>query len=253
VAIGRTVVRLDCDSRPYRLHLSDGQEIRTRAIIIATGVQYRKLDLASLDRFEGAGVYYCATYLESQLCAGEEVAIVGGANSAGQAAVFLAGVAKQVHMLVRGPGLSESMSRYLIQRIENTPNIALRTRTQVEALEGENGLERVRWRHLDSGERQTRDIRTLFTMTGADPNTAWLEGCLVLDNKKFVKTGTDLLPEDLASARWAPARRPHLMETSIPGVFCVGDARSTSVKRVASAVGEGSISIQLVHRALSEL
>jgi thioredoxin reductase (NADPH) len=253
VAIGRTVVRLDCDSRPYRLYLSDGQEIRTRSIIIATGVQYRKLDLTSLDRFEGAGVYYCATYLESQLCAGEEIAIVGGANSAGQAAVFLAGVAKQVHMLVRGPGLSESMSRYLIQRIENTPNIALRTRTQVEALEGENGLERVRWRHLDSGERQTRDIRTLFTMTGADPNTAWLEGCLVLDNKKFVKTGTDLLPEDLASARWAPARRPHLMETSIPGVFCVGDARSTSVKRVASAVGEGSISIQLVHRALSEL
>jgi len=252
VSIGRTVVRLDCDSRPYRLYLGHGQEVRTRTIIIATGVQYRKLDLPLLDHFEGAGVYYCATFLESQLCKGEEIAVVGGANSAGQAVVFLSGVAERVHMLVRGPGLAESMSRYLIQRIENTPNVTLRTRTQVEALEGENGLERVRWRHLDSGERETRNIRTLFTMTGADPNTAWLDGCLVLDDKKFVKTGADLLPEDLASAQWKRPRRPYLMETSIPGVFCVGDARSTSVKRVASAVGEGSICIQLVHRALAE-
>ena len=252
VSIGRTVVRLDCDSRPYRLYLGHGQEVRTRTIIIATGVQYRKLDLPLLDHFEGAGVYYCATFLESQLCKGEEIAVVGGANSAGQAVVFLSGVAERVHMLVRGPGLAESMSRYLIQRIENTPNVTLRTRTQVEALEGENGLERVRWRHLDSGERETRNIRTLFTMTGADPNTAWLDGCLVLDDKKFVKTGADLLPEDLASAQWKRPRRPYLMETSIPGVFCVGDARSTSVKRVASAVAEGSICIQLVHRALAE-
>jgi thioredoxin reductase (NADPH) len=253
VAIGRTVVRLDCDSRPYRLYLNDGQVIRTRTIIIAAGVQYRKLDLPSLSRFDGAGVYYCATYLESQLCAGEEIAIVGGANSAGQAAVFLSGTASRVHMLVRGPGLAESMSRYLIQRIENTPNVVLRARTQIEALDGEKGLERIRWRHLDTGERETRDIRSLFLMTGADPNTAWLEGCLLLDDKKFVKTGADLLPEDLASAHWSLGRRPYLMETSIPGVFCVGDARSTSVKRVASAVGEGSICVQLVHRALQEL
>jgi thioredoxin reductase (NADPH) len=253
VAIGRTVVRLDCDSRPYRVHLSDGQVLRTRTIVVAAGVKYRKLDLSSLTRFEGAGVYYSATYLEGQLCAGEEVAVVGGANSAGQAAVFLAGVATRVHMLVRGPGLAESMSRYLIQRVENTPNIVLRTRTQVEELQGENGLERVRWRHLDTGERETRDVRNLFLMTGADPNTAWLEGCLVLDPKKFVKTGADLLPEDLAGAHWPLPRRPDLMETSIPGVFCVGDARSNSVKRVASAVGEGSICVQLVHRALQEL
>jgi thioredoxin reductase (NADPH) len=253
VAIGRTVVRLDCDSRPYRLHLSDGQVLRTRTIIIAAGVKYRKLDIPSLARFEGAGVYYCATHLESQLCEGEEVAIVGGANSAGQAAVFLSGTAKRVHMLVRGPSLAESMSRYLIQRIEHTPNVALRARTEVEALEGEKGLERIQWRHLDTGERETRDIRNLFLMTGADPNTAWLEGCLLLDDRKFVKTGADLLPEDLASAHWPFPRRPYLMETSIPGVFCVGDARSTSVKRVASAVGEGSICVQLVHRALQEL
>jgi thioredoxin reductase (NADPH) len=253
VSIGRTVVRLDCDSRPYRLHLSDGQVLRTRAIVIATGAKYRKLDLASLPRFEGAGVYYSATYLESQGCSGEEAAIVGGANSAGQAAVFLSGFATRVHVLVRGPGIAESMSRYLIQRIENTPNVVLRTRTQIEELEGESGLEKVRWRHVDSGETETHNIRNLFVMTGADPNTSWLHGCLVLDEKRFVKTGADLLPEDLASAHWPLPRRPYLMETSIPAVFCVGDARSTSVKRVASAVGEGSICIQLVHRALAEL
>jgi thioredoxin reductase (NADPH) len=253
VAIGRTVARLDCDSRPYRLFLSDGQVVKTRTIVIATGAKYRKLELPSFERFEGAGVYYCATYLESQQCKGEEIAIVGGANSAGQAAVFLAGAARRVHMLVRGKGLSDSMSRYLIQRIESTPNVVLRTRTQVDALEGERGLERVRWRDLDSGAHESHDMRNLFLMTGADPNTDWLAGCLVLDDKKFVKTGADLLPEDLAAAHWAPPRRPHLLETSIPGVFCVGDARATSIKRVASAVGEGSICIQLVHRALAEI
>jgi thioredoxin reductase (NADPH) len=253
VAIGRTVARLDCDSRPYRLHLTDGQVLRTRTIVIASGVKYRKLDLPSLARFDGAGVYYSATHLEGQLCAGEEIAIVGGGNSAGQAAVFLATIASRVHVLVRGRGLAESMSRYLIQRIENTPNVTLRARTQIEALEGDNSLERIGWRHLDSGERETRAIRNLFLMTGADPNTAWLEGCACLDDKKFVKTGADLIPEDLASAKWSLPRRPYLMETSIPSVFCVGDARSTSVKRVASAVGEGSICVQLIHRALQEL
>jgi thioredoxin reductase (NADPH) len=253
VAIGRTVARIDCDSRPYRLYLSDGQVVRTRAIVIATGVKYRKLDLVSLSRFEGAGVYYSATHLEGQFCRGEKIAIVGGGNSAGQAAVFLSGLAAQVHMLVRGPSLADSMSRYLIQRIENIKNLQLCTRSQVEALEGANGLERVQWRHLDTGQLETHDVRNLFLMTGADPNTAWLEGCVVLDDKQFVKTGADLLPEDLASARWPLSRRPYLMETSIPGVFCVGDARSSSVKRVASAVGEGSICVQLAHRALQEL
>jgi len=253
VAIGRTVVRLDCDSRPYRIHLSDGQEVRTRTIVIATGARYRKLALPSLARFEGAGVLYSATYLEGQLCKDEEIAIVGGGNSAGQAAVFLSGIAERVHVLVRGPGLAESMSRYLIQRIESTANVVLRTRREIETLEGNDDLQRVRWRHLDTGERETRDIRHLFLMTGADPNTGWLEGCVLLDDKRFVKTGADLLPEDLAGAHWALPRRPYLMETSIPGVFCVGDARSSSVKRVASAVGEGSICVQLVHRALHEL
>jgi thioredoxin reductase (NADPH) len=226
--------------------------VRTRIIVVATGVKYRKLDLPSLARFEGTGIFYSATHLEGQLCRGEDVVIVGGGNSAGQAAVFLSSLAKSVHVLVRGTGLAESMSRYLIQRIENAPNVVLRPRSQIEALEGNDSLERVRWRHLDTGERQTRDTRHLFLMTGADPHTGWLEGCVVLDDKKFVKTGADLLPEDLASAHWKLPRPPYLMETSIPGVFCVGDARSTSVKRVASAVGEGSICVQLVHRALQQ-
>jgi len=253
VAIGRTAVRLDCDSRPYRIQLSDGQTIRTRTIVIATGVKYRRLELPALARFEGAGVYYAATYLEGQLCENQEVIVVGGGNSAGQAAVFLAGVASHVHMLVRAPGLAESMSRYLIQRILNTPNVTVRTLCQVESLEGDKGLERVGWRQRDPDLRETRSIRNLFLMTGADPNTDWLDGCVQLDDKKFLKTGTDLLPEDLAAAKWPLTRRPYLLETSIPGVFCVGDARSTSVKRVASAVGEGSICVQLVHRALQEL
>jgi thioredoxin reductase (NADPH) len=252
VAIGRTVARLDCDSRPYRLHLTDGQELRTRSIVIASGVKYRKPELPSLARFEGAGIYYSATHLEAQLCGGEEIAIVGGANSAGQAAVFLSSIARHVHMLVRGRGLAESMSRYLVQRIEVATNITVRARTQIDALEGDDGLERIGWRNVDSGERETRSIRNLFLMTGADPHTGWLEGCVSFDDKKFVKTGLDLLPEDLAG-KWPLSRRPYLMETSIPGVFCVGDARSTSVKRVASAVGEGSICVQMVHRALQEM
>jgi thioredoxin reductase (NADPH) len=253
VAIARTAVRIDCDHRPYRVHLSDGQVVLTHAIVIATGVKYRKLGVASVERFEGTGIFYSATHLESQICQGQEIAIVGGGNSAGQAAVYLAGSVSRVHVLVRGRGLAESMSRYLVQRIEDTPNVTLRTRTQIEALEGDGGLERVRWRHLDSGDHETRDIRSVFVMTGADPNTAWLEGCVLLDEKKFVKTGAELLPEDLDSVQWPLSRRPYLLETAVPGVFCVGDARSSSVKRVASAVGEGAMCVQLVHRALQEL
>jgi thioredoxin reductase (NADPH) len=253
VIVGRTADRIDCDSRPYRIFLSDGQEIRTRAIVIASGVRYRRLDLPSLGRFEGAGVYYSATRLEGQLCAGQEIAIVGGGNSAGQAAVYLSQIAKHVQVLVRGPGLAESMSRYLIQRIEGTSNITLGTRCQITELEGKDRLEEVTWARLDSGSFIKREIGNLFLMTGADPNTKWLTGCLLMDDKQFVKTGADLTPEDLLAAKWPLPRRPYLMETSIPGVFCVGDARAGSVKRVASAVGEGSICVQLVHRALQEL
>lgn len=253
VAIARTAVRFDCDEAPYRVHLSDGEVVQARTIVIATGARYRKLDVPELSRFEGAGIFYSATHLEAQACGQEEVAIVGGGNSAGQAAVFLSGSASRVHVVVRGPGLARSMSRYLIQRIESSRNVELRTRTRIESLEGGDRLERIRWRHVDTGEPETRPIRNLFVMTGADPNTAWLRGCVVLDEKSFVKTGADLRPDELADARWPLARRPYLMETSIPGVFAVGDVRSSSVKRVASAVGEGSICVQLIHKALQEL
>jgi thioredoxin reductase (NADPH) len=253
VAIARTAVRIDCDDRPYKIHLASGETIRTRTIVIATGARYRRLTVPTLERFEGAGVFYSATHLEAQLCEGQEIAIVGGGNSAGQAAVFLSQLARHVDVLVRGPGLVDSMSRYLIQRIEGSKNVTLRTRTVVEGLDGGEQLESVRWRHIDSGEAEARPIRSLFCMTGADPNTAWLSGCLRLDDKGFVKTGTDLHADDLTEGHWPLKRPPNLLETSIPGVFAVGDVRATSVKRVASAVGEGSICVQLVHHALQEL
>jgi thioredoxin reductase (NADPH) len=254
VAIARDAVGLDCGSKPYRVRLATGEVVRTRTVVIASGARYRRPALPELSRFEGgAGVMYSATHVEAQLCKEEEIAIVGGGNSAGQAAVFLSQSAASVHVLVRGPGLAESMSRYLIQRIEDSANVALRARTQIDALEGGDRLERVRWRHLDTGQSQTRPIRHLFLMTGADPNTAWIKDCVVLDDKSFVKTGADLSPAELEEAGWPLARRPDLLETSRPGVFAVGDVRSGSVKRVASAVGEGSVCVQLIHRALREL
>jgi thioredoxin reductase (NADPH) len=253
VQIARHVVRLDCDSKPYQIHLAGGEVVRTRSIVIATGAQYRKPDIAELSRYEGAGIMYSATHLEAQLCEGERVAVVGGGNSAGQAAVFLAQTATKVDVLIRGPGLAESMSRYLIQRIEDNANVTLRTRTQIEALEGESWLERVRWRHVVSGDAETHAIRHVFMMTGAVPNTGWVKGCVLLDENSFVKTGTDIQPDELQEAHWPLSRPPYLMETTIPGVFAVGDARSGSVKRIASAVGEGSICVQLIHRALAEL
>jgi thioredoxin reductase (NADPH) len=253
IAIGRSAVRIECDERPYKVHLDGGEIVRSRAIVVASGARYRKLALSTLARFEGVGVYYSATHLEGQLCLGEEIVIVGGGNSAGQAAVFLSQLATHVHVLVRGPGLADSMSRYLIQRIEGTPNITLRGRTEVDALEGDDRLQQVRWRQVETGVSETRAIRSVFSMTGAVPNTAWLAGCVALDDKGFVKTGADLSPTEVVAGRWPLARRPYLMETSIPGVFAVGDARSASVKRVASAVGEGSICVQLIHRALQEL
>jgi thioredoxin reductase (NADPH) len=252
VAIGRHATRLDCDSRPYKIFLANGEVVRTRAIVIATGAAYRKPDLPELARFEGLGVFYSATYLEAQMCSNDEVAVVGGGNSAGQAAVFLSQMAARVRVLVRGPGLAESMSRYLIQRLSSSPTVTLQTRTQIEALEGQEALERIRCRHLDSGETQTLPVRHVFMMTGAEPHTKWLTGCVELDAKGFVKTGADISREEL-ERRWPLSRAPFLFETSIPGVFAVGDARANSTKRVASAVGEGSVSIQLVHRALQEL
>lgn len=223
-----------------------------RTVIIATGAAYRRLDVENLMQFEGSGIYYGATFIEAQLCKGEEVIVVGGGNSAGQAAVFLAQSARRVYMLVRARGLAETMSRYLIRRIEDNPSITLMTETEVAALEGGRELERVQWRHRPTGQVDTRDVRHMFVMTGASPCTAWLQGCVALDPKGFIKTGPDLSPEDLAAANWPLSRPPHLLETSLPGVFAVGDVRGGNIKRVASAVGEGSIAVAFVHQTLSE-
>ena len=245
-------VALHCDHWPYLVDMADGRTMRSRAILIASGAQYRTLDIANLSRLLGRGIYYAATHLEAKLCTGEDVVVVGGGNSAGQAAVFLAGSCRHVHMLVRSDGLAESMSQYLIRRIEEAPNISLHTRTQLAALDGSDRLERVSWSSR-SGELEVSDLRHVFLMTGAQPNTGWLQGCVALDDHGFVKTGPDLGEEQLADAHWRLPRPPYLMESSVPAVFAAGDVRAGSVKRIASAVGEGSISVQFVHRVLREL
>jgi thioredoxin reductase (NADPH) len=253
--IAKGARRLACVRRPYAVEIGDGPRIPARTVIIATGAEYRRLALPNLSQFEGAGIYYGATFIESQLCGGEEVIVVGGGNSAGQAAIFLSQTARRVHMLVRSDGLAESMSRYLIRRIEQSPAIALRTRTEIVALDGGNHLERVTWRDGrtgETGETETHGIRHVFVMTGADPSTKWLDGCLALDEKGFIKTGPDLSPDELTEAGWPLARPPYLLETSLPGVFAAGDVRGGNVKRVASAVGEGSIAVAFVHRVLQE-
>ncbi len=252
VAIARSATTLLCEKKPFAILLSNGETVRARAIIVASGARYRKLALENLSRFEGAGIYYAATQMEALVCEKQEVIVVGGGNSAGQAAMFLSQSMKHVHMLVRAESLAATMSRYLIRRIEESPKITLRTRTEVIALEGDKHLETVSWRNSATGEVETRAIRHLFLMTGAVPSTEWLAGCLALDDKGFVKTGSDLTDEDRVAAGWTLPRAPFLLETSLPGIFAVGDVRSTSVKRVASAVGEGSICVQLVHKALAE-
>jgi thioredoxin reductase (NADPH) len=244
--------RLICDRKPYIIELENGARISTHTIVIATGAQYRKLPLENLSRFEGAGVYYGATFVEAQSCGGDEVIVVGGGNSAGQAAVFLAQTAKRVHMLVRSSGLASTMSRYLIRRIENSPTIILRPQTEIVAAEGDNHLDSIYWRNSQTGQTEKHEIRHVFVMTGADPNTRWLDGCIALDTKGFIKTGPDLLPENLSAAGWPLMRQPYVLETSLPGVFAVGDVRGGSIKRVASAVGEGSIAISFVHTVLQE-
>jgi thioredoxin reductase (NADPH) len=244
--------RLICDRKPYIIELENGARISTHTIVIATGAQYRKLPLENLSRFEGAGVYYGATFVEAQSCGGDEVIVVGGGNSAGQAAVFLAQTAKRVHMLVRSSGLASTMSRYLIRRIENSPTIILRPQTEIVAAEGDNHLDSIYWRNSQTGQTEKHEIRHVFVMTGADPNTRWLDGCIALDTKGFIKTGPDLLPENLSAAGWPLMRQPYVLETSLPGVFAVGDVRGGSIKRVASAVGEGSIAISFVHKVLQE-
>ena len=244
--------RIVCDHSPYIVEAETGARIPARTILIATGAQYRKLPLKNLSQFEGAGVYYGATFVERQLCSGEEVIVIGGGNSAGQAAVFLAQTTTRVYVLVRSAGLATSMSRYLIRRIEESPNVIVKPHTEIIALEGNLSLDSVRWRNNKTGQIENHSIKRIFVMTGADPNTGWLNGCLVLDTKGFIKTGPDLSPENLSATGWSLKRQPYLLETSLPGVFAAGDVRGGSIKRVASAVGEGSTVISFVHKIIQE-
>jgi thioredoxin reductase (NADPH) len=252
--VGEKVVEIQCDQPPYKLALENGGLVETRSIVIATGAQYNKPKVENLHQFEGQGIYYAATFMEAQLCAGEEIIVVGGGNSAGQAAVFLAETVQKVYMLVRGKALSDTMSRYLIQRIVENPGIELHLETEIVGLAGESHLESVTWRDRATGEDSTHNIRHVFVMAGASPRTDWLRECLVLDQQGFVLTGRDLDPV-LATAplKWPLSRPPEMLETSLPAVFAVGDIRSGNVKRVASAVGEGSISIHLVQLALAAM
>lgn len=229
----------DAKAAPFRLHLDDGEDVRARAIVIATGVQYRRLPVDELERFEGAGVYYAATDIEARFCRGSEIAIVGGGNSAGQAAMFLSRSASHTHVMVRGEGLRDSMSAYLLSRLEADPTITIHPYTEITALHGDATLEGIEVRDTRTkrgtpeDERRRMDVGAVFTMIGAAPNTAWLEGTVALNDKGFVLTGPDVN----ASSPFA---------TSTPGIFAVGDVRLGSVKRVASGVGEGSVVISHV-------
>jgi thioredoxin reductase (NADPH) len=248
----REVAGLDVSSRPYALETGGGETVRGRTIVIATGAKYRRLPLANASDYEGRGIYFGATHMEARMCGEQEVVIVGGGNSAGQAAVFLSQHAKHVHVVIRSDSLEHSMSKYLIHRVDASPQITLHPRTEITALFGDEALESIEL--TDNGSRESRrvDIRHAFIFIGATPNTDWLPPEIALDAKGFVCTGRDLEPGNLVPDAWPGRRQPYLLETSVPGVFAAGDVRSGSTKRVASAVGEGSISVSFIHRVLAE-
>jgi thioredoxin reductase (NADPH) len=246
IMVARGATGMTCGGGTYTIGMDGGGSVQSRSVIVASGARYRKLDLPNLGQFEGVGIYYGATQVEAQLCGNDEVAVVGAGNSAGQAAIFLAGSARRVWLLTRGPGLADSMSRYLVSRIEASREITVKPWTEIQALEGDSGLKRITWRDKKNSATETHEIGHVFSMTGATPNTGWLGECLALDQKQFVKTGTEL------GASWSLPRAPYMLETSRPGVFAVGDIRAGSVKRVASAVGEGSMAVQFVHKVLAE-
>ena len=252
VIIASSALRLHCDRRPFEIELSGGRTVRGRSVVIASGAEYRRLELPNLNDFLGAGVYFAATNIEARLCADREAIIVGGGNSAGQAAVFLADTLRHVHVAIRRPSLAETMSHYLIRRIEDHPRISVHTRTEITALAGNGRLQRITWRKHPQDGLETRDIEHLFLMTGAIPNTRWLQGCVAMDPNGFVRTGPDLQSAAGLPEGWPLKRAPLHLETSIPGIFAVGDVRCGNSKRVAAAVGEGSVCVQLIHRILNE-
>jgi thioredoxin reductase (NADPH) len=244
-----SVQSLSCDKQPYTIHFANGLVARARTIVIATGAEYRQLSLSNAAGFMGMGIYYAATSTEAKRCGSGEVIVVGGGNSAGQAAVFLSSTCKRVHLLIRASALADTMSQYLIRRISDSPNITLHVKTEITALEGTDQLERVTWKTVGK-DPEVNEIGHVFLMMGALPCTGWLNSCIALNDKGFVRTGSDLHDADLTSSEWKNRRRPEFFESSIPGIFAVGDVRCGSIKRVAAAVGEGSACIQQVHRVL---
>ena len=239
---------------PYRyVKLNDGTEVSCHALILATGVQWRSLGVPGIERLQGAGVYYGAGPTEAISCRDEDVYIVGGANSAGQAAMFFSKYAGRVIMLVRGPSLAATMSRYLIDQIEQTNNIHLECRTRVTAVDGDDRLRSISITCDTSGETQTLPASALFIFIGAEPCTSWLDGVVERDPRGFVLTGPDLVHDGKRPKGWSLERDPGLLETNVPGIFAVGDVRYGSIKRVASGVGEGSVAIQFVHQYLSKV
>jgi thioredoxin reductase (NADPH) len=248
-----SVTNLKVDG-PYRfLQMSNGSQVSSHAVVLATGVQWRKLDVPGMDRLQDAGVYYGAASTEALSCRDEDVYIVGGANSAGQAAMFFAKYARRVVMLVRGPSLAATMSQYLIDQIAQTPNIQLEVNTRVVEVHGADHLEEISILCDQSGETSRIPATALFIFIGAEPKTAWLDGVVERDSKGFILTGTSLLQDGKPPKGWNMDRDPDLLETSVPGVFAVGDVRCGSTKRVASSVGEGSVAIQFVHQYLSKV
>jgi len=239
-AISRETITAEQVEGIHKLTLAGGITLCARAVVVASGAQYRKLSVENYAQYENRGIYYAATAMESLLCRENEVIVVGGGNSAGQAAVFLSGIAKHVHHIVRGPSLASSMSQYLISRIENSAHITLYPNSEIETLEGVAALERVAWVDRATGERTDKPIGSVFVMIGAEPNSGWLYGTVKLDKKGFIVTGGE---DGFDGTPYA---------TSVPGMFAVGDVRSNSVKRVASAVGEGSVVISDVHRYLAD-
>lgn len=243
IAVSRMVTSLDCSGHPYRLALEDGQVVTASAVVVATGARYRRLPVPNYDRFEGAGIQYAATAMEAALCEGQQVVVVGGGNSAGQAAVFLSRHVGHVHILVRKEGLASTMSDYLVQRIALSSAITLHPFSEVSALAGDNALREVEWRDVRTDARTRIACGALFVMIGAEPNTEWIRDCLPLDASGFVKTGADEDGRALGS--------PY--ETPRPGIYAVGDVRSGSVKRVASSVGEGSVVVQAIHAFIEQM
>jgi thioredoxin reductase (NADPH) len=252
ILTAREVTGLEVDGSARTVRFSDGSAVAAHCVILATGVSYRQLNAPGLDELTGRGVFYGSALTEAEACQGQEIYIVGGANSAGQAAMYLSRRAKTVTMLIRGPSLTESMSYYLIQQIEATPNIIVRTGTVVEAAHGTEHLEQLTLRDVAGGRSDLVDTSLLFIFIGAAPLTDWLEGTVLRDERGFIVAGPDLIGDGRTLTGWELDRPPYHLETSVPGVFVAGDARAESAKRVASAVGEGAMAVMLVHRYLEQ-